>query len=125
MQGTPSPESVSTRLQRIAELARKAPDLAFTTLAHYIDLELLHEGLPEDPEGWRDRNRRPDGDRLRGKSAGEPAVAAEPVQVWDVPGTASPTGTHSKGGRQDASAHRDTNLRGQSPVRGRSRWCWR
>jgi RNA-directed DNA polymerase len=43
MQGTPSPESVSTRLQRIAELARKAPDLAFTTLAHHIDLELLQE----------------------------------------------------------------------------------
>lgn len=43
MQGTPSPDSVSTRLQRIAELARKAPDLAFTTLAHHIDLELLQE----------------------------------------------------------------------------------
>jgi len=43
MQGTPSPESVSTRLQRIAELARKAPELAFTTLTHHIDLELLHE----------------------------------------------------------------------------------
>jgi RNA-directed DNA polymerase len=43
MQGTPSPPSVSTRLQRIAEMARKAPDLAFTTLAHHIDLELLQE----------------------------------------------------------------------------------
>jgi group II intron reverse transcriptase/maturase len=43
MQGTPSPESVSTRLQRIAELARKTPELAFTTLAHHIDVELLHE----------------------------------------------------------------------------------
>jgi len=43
MQGTSSPTSVSTRLQRIAELARKAPDMVFTTLAHHIDLELLHE----------------------------------------------------------------------------------
>ena len=43
MQGTPSPANVSTKLQGIAELARKAPDLAFTTLAHHIDLELLHE----------------------------------------------------------------------------------
>src|SRR5512137_1865411 len=43
MQGTSSPESVSTRLQRIAELARKAPEMVFTTLAHHIDLELLHE----------------------------------------------------------------------------------
>ena len=43
MQGTPSPGSVSTRLQGIAELAKKAPGLAFTTLAHHIDLELLRE----------------------------------------------------------------------------------
>lgn len=39
--GTPSPESVSTRLRRIAELARQAPQMAFTTLAHHIDVELL------------------------------------------------------------------------------------
>jgi RNA-directed DNA polymerase len=43
MQGTPSPGSVSTRLQRIAELARQAPEMAFTSVAHYIDLELLQE----------------------------------------------------------------------------------
>ncbi len=43
MQGTSSPESVSTRLQRIAELARKAPVMVFTTLAHHIDMELLQE----------------------------------------------------------------------------------
>ena len=45
MQGTPSPLSVSTRLQRIAELARKAPGMVFTTLAHHIDLELLREAF--------------------------------------------------------------------------------
>jgi len=43
MAGTPSPSPVSTRLQRIAELARSAPEMAFTTLHHYIDLELLRE----------------------------------------------------------------------------------
>lgn len=43
MQGTPNPMSVSTRLQRIAELAREAPDRVFTTLAHHIDTELLKE----------------------------------------------------------------------------------
>ena len=43
MQGTSSPASVSTRLQRIAEMAGKAPDMVFTTLAHHIDVELLHE----------------------------------------------------------------------------------
>jgi RNA-directed DNA polymerase len=41
--GTPSLENVSTRLQRIAKLAEEAPGMAFTTLAHHIDLELLIE----------------------------------------------------------------------------------
>ena len=32
MPGTPRPEPVSTKQQRIAELARNCPDMAFTTL---------------------------------------------------------------------------------------------
>lgn len=43
MAGTPSPTTVSTQLQQIATLARQAPDMAFTTLAHHIDLEWLKE----------------------------------------------------------------------------------
>lgn len=43
MAGTPSPTTVSTKLQRIATLARQAPDMAFTTLAHHIDPEWLRE----------------------------------------------------------------------------------
>lgn len=35
--------TVSTKLQRIAEMARKYPDRAFTTLAHHIDIEWLRE----------------------------------------------------------------------------------
>ena len=38
-----SPVTVSTKLQRIAELARNAPDMAFTSLSHHIDFDLLHE----------------------------------------------------------------------------------
>jgi RNA-directed DNA polymerase len=38
-------DSVSTRLQRIAELAREAPQRAFRSLAHHIDLEFLHEAF--------------------------------------------------------------------------------
>ena len=41
--GTPSPSDVSTKLQRIAELARQAPQAALTTLSHHIDIEFLHE----------------------------------------------------------------------------------
>ena len=40
---TPGFETVSTKQQRIAELARQAPQMAFTTLGHHIDLEWLKE----------------------------------------------------------------------------------
>jgi group II intron reverse transcriptase/maturase len=43
MAGTPIPEGISTRLQRIAELAREAPERVFLSLAHHIDIELLRE----------------------------------------------------------------------------------
>jgi RNA-directed DNA polymerase len=43
MAGTPISGDVSTKLQRIAELAREAPDRAFLSLAHHIDIELLRE----------------------------------------------------------------------------------
>ncbi|MGH8056042.1 MAG: reverse transcriptase domain-containing protein, partial [Candidatus Entotheonellia bacterium] len=43
--GTPISDTVSTKLQRIAELAREAPERAFLSLAHYIDLEFLQEAF--------------------------------------------------------------------------------
>jgi group II intron reverse transcriptase/maturase len=43
MPGTPSPTRISTKLERIAELARQRPALVLTTLAHHIDVELLTE----------------------------------------------------------------------------------
>src|SRR5262249_51983048 len=41
MPGTPRPDPVSTKRQRIAELARNCPDLSFTNLAHHIDIEWM------------------------------------------------------------------------------------
>lgn len=43
MTGSPNLETVSTRLQRIAQLAREDPERAFLSLAHHIDIDLLHE----------------------------------------------------------------------------------
>ncbi len=43
MPGTPSPDPISTRRQRIAELARQSPQAALTTLAHHIDIDWMHE----------------------------------------------------------------------------------
>jgi len=41
--GTSSPRQVSTKLHRIAELAKEAPGMVLTTLAHHIDLAHMHE----------------------------------------------------------------------------------
>ena len=43
MKETSSSEDISTRLQRVAELARQAPDMVLSTLAHHIDTEFLKE----------------------------------------------------------------------------------
>jgi RNA-directed DNA polymerase len=43
MTETSSSESISTKLERIAKLARRAPTMALTTLAHHIDEEWLRE----------------------------------------------------------------------------------
>jgi RNA-directed DNA polymerase len=38
-------QTVSTKLQKIAEQARSYPDMVFTTLAHLIDVQFLHEAF--------------------------------------------------------------------------------
>ena len=43
MAGTSSPESVSTKLEQIAKLAKQMPRAALRTLAHHIDMEWLRE----------------------------------------------------------------------------------
>jgi len=43
MKRTQTLDNVSTKLQRIAELARRAPQMAIRTLAHHIDAEFLRE----------------------------------------------------------------------------------
>lgn len=63
MQGRPGPDNVSTKLQKVAELARQAPQMAMTTLAHHIDLEWLYEAYR--------RTRRDGAVGVDGRSAGE------------------------------------------------------
>jgi retron-type reverse transcriptase len=45
MTGTLNSDAVSTKLQRIAELARSMPQTALTNLSHHIDVEWLHEAF--------------------------------------------------------------------------------
>src|SRR6187401_3574457 len=47
MTGTSGPEFVSTKQQRIAELARTSPGMSFTTLAHHIDLFWMYIAYTE------------------------------------------------------------------------------
>jgi group II intron reverse transcriptase/maturase len=43
MTGASEPDTVSTKQQRIAELAKQSPAMGFTSLAHHIDIGWLHE----------------------------------------------------------------------------------
>jgi RNA-directed DNA polymerase len=43
MKETSSSQTISTKLERIAKLAREMPDRPLTTLAHHIDVEWLRE----------------------------------------------------------------------------------
>jgi RNA-directed DNA polymerase len=43
MSGSPNLGSISTRLRRIAQLAREDPERSFLSLAHYIDQHWLQE----------------------------------------------------------------------------------
>jgi len=45
MPETPNSESVSTRQQRIAMLAKRSPQTAFISLNHYLDLDWLREAF--------------------------------------------------------------------------------
>ena len=52
MAGTSGPGSVCTKQQRIAELAKQAPQMGLTSLAHHIDLHWLYEAyLRTRPDG--------------------------------------------------------------------------
>ena len=43
MAGTPTPETVSAKIERIATLARQMPGVALRTLAHHIDIDWMKE----------------------------------------------------------------------------------
>ena len=51
MTGTPSPDPISTRRRRIAELASRSPQAALTTLAHHIDIDWLLEAYRRTRKG--------------------------------------------------------------------------
>lgn len=69
MAGIPRPTTVSTKQQRIAELAKQAPSLSFTSLSHHIDVQWLHEAYR--------RTRRDGATGVDGQTAADYAVNLE------------------------------------------------
>lgn len=51
MEGRPRPQTVSTKQQRIAELARQMPGTAITSLSHHMDLDWLREAHARTRKG--------------------------------------------------------------------------
>jgi RNA-directed DNA polymerase len=51
MPGASEPDPVSTKQQRIAELAKQSPQMGFTSLAHHIDLRWLYEAYRRTRKG--------------------------------------------------------------------------
>ena len=124
MAGTPEPVDVSTRQQRIAELARQCPEMGFTSLAHHIDIDWLHEAY---------RRTRKDGAvGVDGQTARTTRWTwrATSGRCWTEPSPAR-TGRRRCGGctsrrgrrpRPGRSASRPSRIRSFS---GRSSWSWK
>ena len=59
MAGASEPVDVSTKRQRIVQLARQSPEMGFTPLAYFIDLDWLVEALDRTAKtarwAWTDR----------------------------------------------------------------------
>jgi RNA-directed DNA polymerase len=70
----PSSESVYTKLERVAKLAKEAPDMAFTSLSHHMDLEWLIEA--------HRRTRKDGAAGVDGQSAEQYAAALEDNLRW-------------------------------------------
>ncbi len=95
MTETSNSGSVFTKQQRIAELAKQAPQMAFTSLNHYLDLSWLYEAYR--------RTRRDGAPGIDGQTAVDYERDLEQNlrslldrQVRDVSGAAGATGAHSE-----------------------------
>ena len=81
MAGASEPVDVSTKQRRIAELARQSPEMGFTSLAHFIDIDWLREAYGEAPKGRGGGRRRTKWRGLRGGSGEQSPVAAGTSQI--------------------------------------------
>ena len=124
MPGTPNPDPMSTKQQRIAELAKQSPQMAFTSLAHHIDIDWLQEAY---------RRTRKDGAvGVDGQTAADYEADLEGnlqslldrAKSGTLPGPAGAAGAHPEGDRvrrPGRSGFPRSRTRSSS---GRSSCCW-
>ena len=118
MANTPRLDPISLKRQRIAELARQAADMVFTSLAHHIDRDMLHAAYVVTRKDGA-VGRRTDGGRVCGESGGQPPVAARPLQVRPVCRASRAPRPHPERGWPEDSTNRDTDVRGQGAAASR------
>src|ERR1700692_1460787 len=87
--------NLSTKRQRIAELARTKRGVALSSLHHVIDLEWMK---PADPQGWCPWHRRCDGGRLCDKPGGQSLGPSGSHQVGSLHSAARAQYIYSQGG---------------------------
>ena len=96
-----SPRTVSTKLQRIAELAREDAGAGFTTLAHHIDIDWLREAYGArgrtERRAWTDRRRSEYASDLEDEPPDRCSSASSP----DVLRAAGAAGVHPEGRRRE------------------------
>ena len=113
MAGASEPVDVSTKQQRIAELARQSPEMGFTSLAYFIDIDWLREAYPAYAQGRGGGRGRTEWRGLRGGPGGQPPVAAGTSQVRHVPGASGASGPYPQGrlgDRNSAAGHSDLSF---------------
>ena len=119
MANTPRLDPISLKRQRIAELARQASDMVFTSLAHHIDRDMLHAAYVVTRKDGAVGPGRTDGGRVCGESGGQPPVAARPLQVRPVCRASRAPRPHPERGWPEDSTNRDTDVRGQGAAASR------
>ena len=73
-------KTISTKLERIAEIAKRMPGVALTSLSHHIDMDWMreaHRRTRKDGAAGVDK----DSGRVRGEHRGEARVTVRPSQV--------------------------------------------
>ena len=111
------PTNLSTKRQRIAELARTKRGDGAVLAAPRHRPGMDEGGVPADAQGWCARHRRRDGGGLRGEPGGQLLDLLERIKSGRYRRAAGAPGIHSQGGRLAAAA-RHSDLRGQGGAAG-------